>query len=287
MQIEKINNIIESYKNGYTTDVIVSTYSISLPTLYSILKRYNIPLKGCQKYKINENYFSIIDTPEKAYWLGFIFADGCVSNYRLTLSLHIQDDYILNYLKESLESEIPIYTDRPTQKRFSVYNKKIALDLNNLNIVKQKTYSNKFPLVPSNMYKYFICGYFDGDGGVSLTKKTDYCCLTFTCYTRSILETVKTILLQFDIESNISEKTSGKAFDLIISKYTSIKLFYENLYSDSPFIMKRKHDKLYNWLYNRSHSPKFEHLFCIECGAKHIAKGLCKRCYDQKRYYNN
>ena len=30
-------------------------------------------------YKINDRYFEIIDNPNKAYWLGFIAADGCVS----------------------------------------------------------------------------------------------------------------------------------------------------------------------------------------------------------------
>jgi hypothetical protein len=31
-----------------------------------------------QKYKINEDFFQEIDTEEKAYWLGFLYADGYI-----------------------------------------------------------------------------------------------------------------------------------------------------------------------------------------------------------------
>ncbi len=49
----------------------------------------------------NENYFETIDSEDKAYFLGFIFADGCVTNdskkyrYQLTLKLHSKDVGIL------------------------------------------------------------------------------------------------------------------------------------------------------------------------------------------------
>lgn len=31
-------------------------------------------------YSLNEHYFDNIDCDEKAYWLGFLFADGAISN---------------------------------------------------------------------------------------------------------------------------------------------------------------------------------------------------------------
>lgn len=30
-----------------------------------------------KKYTVNENYFQSLDSPEKAYILGFLYADGC------------------------------------------------------------------------------------------------------------------------------------------------------------------------------------------------------------------
>lgn len=37
------------------------------------------------KYTINENYFKEIDSPEKAYILGFLYADGCTSNNTISI----------------------------------------------------------------------------------------------------------------------------------------------------------------------------------------------------------
>lgn len=44
--------------------------------------RKHLPYLGLSrsryKYSFNASYFNTIDTPEKAYWLGFIAADGCI-----------------------------------------------------------------------------------------------------------------------------------------------------------------------------------------------------------------
>ena len=32
-----------------------------------------------QKYSLNDDYFSVIDNEHKAYWLGFLYADGSLS----------------------------------------------------------------------------------------------------------------------------------------------------------------------------------------------------------------
>ena len=38
------------------------------------------------KHNLNKEYFKNIDTEEKAYWLGFIAADGCV--YKMSKNAH-------------------------------------------------------------------------------------------------------------------------------------------------------------------------------------------------------
>lgn len=33
------------------------------------------------KYVYNKDYFEKINTSEKAYWLGFLYADGCITRF--------------------------------------------------------------------------------------------------------------------------------------------------------------------------------------------------------------
>ena len=40
-------------------------------------------------YKYNENFFEKIDSPRKAYWLGFLCADGCILDQRKSKILKI------------------------------------------------------------------------------------------------------------------------------------------------------------------------------------------------------
>ena len=48
------------------------------------------------KYIYNENAFKTTDDPETAYWLGFMFADGCIFNQKNNFVVVVA----LNYKKE-------------------------------------------------------------------------------------------------------------------------------------------------------------------------------------------
>ena len=77
------NNIIKDYQDGLSMDNVASKYSINRKTVAAALKRNNIQARSnkinSRKYIHDFNYFETIDTEEKAYWLGFIYADGYIS----------------------------------------------------------------------------------------------------------------------------------------------------------------------------------------------------------------
>lgn len=60
------------------------------------------------KYNINKDYFRIIDSNEKPYFLGLMYADGYVSERSIVLSLQEGDKLILEKFKKSIEYNGPI-----------------------------------------------------------------------------------------------------------------------------------------------------------------------------------
>ena len=150
----------------------------------------------------DESFFEKIDTEEKAYWLGFIYADGCVKNhskgkegrqlkkYSLGIELAEKDkDHLMKFAKticlnfeESMlySRERKIYYDHLGEERsykmnaFQVSSKKIVEDLIKLGCVPNKTLTKTFPtydIVPKELIGHFMRGYADGNGGVLSEKK--------------------------------------------------------------------------------------------------------------------
>ena len=74
--------IINRIKNGETYTSIAKHYKRDISTISDIAKNIGYKCKNNRnrKYNLNENYFEVIDTEHKAYWLGFIFADGYISS---------------------------------------------------------------------------------------------------------------------------------------------------------------------------------------------------------------
>lgn len=165
LTMQKISELL-----GYKTD----------RTVRRILHKNNIPINRRQTNRnLNDDYFSIIDTEEKAYFLGLLLADGCISydtkNERqpmLRLQLIEEDKIILEQLRKALNSNNRITKDeRPNRKTcctFSIRSQKIVNDLAKYSIIPNKTYLvEHFPKnISENLLKDFLRGYVDGDGSL-------------------------------------------------------------------------------------------------------------------------
>lgn len=134
-------------------------------------------------YYYNENYFENIDTPEKAYWLGFIAADGNL--YRrdghqglVSISIHEKDIELLENFKKELNTTKPISVVRDKRRSdtimasLQVTSDKIFNDLLDKGIGIRKTFDldlmQIFKNIPYCFQSDFILGYFDGDGSITV-----------------------------------------------------------------------------------------------------------------------
>ena len=132
-------------------------------------------------YKLDEKYFENIDTEEKAYWLGFIAADGCVQNgcgrKKLSIELSRKDESHLYKLKNALKYEGPIYKKSRIQFNKMMFSSHLAIASMELvrhlishGITERKSNILKAPNIDRKLIRHWIRGLFDGDGSVSLCK---------------------------------------------------------------------------------------------------------------------
>lgn len=211
-----------------------------------------------QNYEFNKHFFDTIDTQEKAYFLGFLYADGYLnmSKGTVSLTLHPQDEDILRKFSASIGLDKNLLKDRK-YVRFSITNKTIVDALVKHGCTQAKTFTLVFPhFLPKCLYRHFIRGYFDGDGSVTYTvdKKTKKksAVINFTGKHSFLIEIQKILnkelsfgFTKFFIRYKESHSDIGSV--CYGGRKQMIK-FYNYLYSDSITFLERKKSKLENLL---------------------------------------
>ena len=197
----------------------------------------------------DKDFFKIIDTERKAYWLGFIYADGCVSSdlKSLIIELSTLDLEHLKILKNDMNALQPI-VDKTTCQRYVVCNKELVRNLIALGCVPKKTFVLTFPTftqVPFHLTSHFIRGYFDGDGCISIkeNRKSKGC----MCYDFQILGTYNFLngiqKIFYDLGIDVKIYTRGKIFLLRTHVKTKILSIFDYMYHDSNVYLDRKYEK--------------------------------------------
>lgn len=116
-------------------------------------------------------YFREIDTPEKAYLLGLLAADGAISDrHQVALALHEKDESLVAFARDCIApgGRIGSYQTRTCRMAtFKVQSEDLAADLARWGVTTRKSYTIEWPtsLEPA-MQRCFLHGYFDGDGSL-------------------------------------------------------------------------------------------------------------------------
>lgn len=112
IELKEERDICLYYLNGDSTVKTSKKYGVNNHLISRILEKYNIKRihNGVRKYSLNETYFDEIDTPTKAYILGFFYADGsnCKSKGTIGMSLQESDKVILERIRNEVGSEKPL-----------------------------------------------------------------------------------------------------------------------------------------------------------------------------------
>lgn len=180
---DEIVKICDLYKNGLTTYKLAEMFNVSRWKISNILHKNNIVVNNnkdiYKKYSCQLDYFKEIDSEEKAYWLGFIYADGYVTEKCFGIALSIIDkDHLEKFLRcINSNDKVRIYNDNKglSKKdgkiaRIQIYNKSFREELMKHGVVYHKSNIKKPPKIKNDLIRHFIRGYIDGNGSLYKSK---------------------------------------------------------------------------------------------------------------------
>ena len=190
--------------------------------------------------------FEVIDTEEKAYWLGFLYADGSVSSAedKVELGLAEKDYGHLEKFKSFMGISNKIcHREKTKSYRISFRSANCKQDLINKGCVPKKSLILEFPTfeqVPEHLMRHFIRGYFDGDGWFTNTKD---------CFQIGLISAKGFIEGFLNYVDNIN--TTNKIFTVhrengakryVFGAYNDVKNFLNWIYEDADMFLYRKYE---------------------------------------------
>jgi intein-encoded DNA endonuclease-like protein len=241
--------VIKVYNERRSLRKTAKLFKVSIQPISRILKKYNIQLNSSVKYYVNENYFENIDTDEKAYWLGYIYADGYVRQRKgnSEFKFKLKDQDMLELFKKSIESNAPITKEKGTNCfNFIISRHKFVQHLISKGCLNKKSLILEFPTteqLDSKYYSHFIRGYFDGDGCISFNNDKFYRQINILG-TLNFVTFIKEILYMSNNYSHIGITKNHNIYVLSIQNIQGILTFKNFIYKNAKVYLERKFNKL-------------------------------------------
>lgn len=272
---EQKEKIKELYLSGMSSPKIGKLFGCTHKPILAILKEFGIERdqkKLVRKYKLNEHYFDVIDTPNKAYILGLLHADGCNKMDKSTISISLQesDKDLLEQIRLEIGSEKPLrYIDNSNKHTFGytyenmyelqMFSKYMCKQLADKGIVPNKSLVIGFPeWLDDNLLSHYVRGVFDGDGTINQSfvsennKPINFNILGTNSFCQTLMQICKDKL---NINSKIYDVSchNGITKAFTINRKMDIKSFLDWIYKDAEIYLQRKYDR-YCKYYNINNS---------------------------------
>lgn len=256
---DDVLKMYEMYKNGALLKDIADEFGTTRATVSKLLKKNGFEIDRFT-YHFNEHYFDCIDSQDKAYILGLLWADGHnrVDKGGVILELQEDDKTLLEKINILTGNErplrkVPLNDKNPAWK--NQYNllwqsKYLSNVLNEYGMCQRKSLVLKFPeWLDEELYSHFIRGYMDGDGCVCYMKQNHKIQVSMVG-TRIFLEYVQKICKNIDVKSYIThDKRANEAiFQFSIASNICSMTFLNWIYKDANLKMERKYYKYQQFL---------------------------------------
>jgi len=241
---------------------------VTMVTFYNARKRLGVPSyfeqtgerkrKSGEVYSFmsyNDRYFERIDTPDKAYFLGLLAADGNISP-RLTavrIALKETDKAILESFRSFLGEDAPELKTKISkvrgkkanpQKVLVLSRKAMVTDLMSFGITPNKSHTLELSCELGELKKDFLRGVWDGDGSVTQRRfKVTTASLAFANQLQTMIHEVSGIVLPIKTETT---KNNKQLYSL--PGYIKDARAIQAIYGESSLAIERKMKSyLLNW----------------------------------------
>lgn len=260
---QDIDTVINLYINGKQQREIAQILNCEQTTISNILRRNNIKTRVGKKIiytDINTSFFKKINSEESAYFLGFLYADGCVQTknnaYVISLKLKSDDQIIIEKFRDimSPSSPIKITTNKGSPNIYSYFRinqKEICEQLILHGCLPNKSLILEFPTTISDeLIKHFLRGYSDGDGCIynnhfknKKTVNTIWKIVSTKQFCQQTSQILKKELGVNCSQSLSSPQTNNITTTLTVGGNLQVKKVLDWLYQDATIYLPRKYNK--------------------------------------------
>ncbi len=203
--------------------------------------------------KKNSKFFENINTEEKAYWLGFICADGWMCNRDPSFGVGLSSVDKIHLMKfarlfdaKIIENTRVVHGKIYYRVQIQVYNPFLYEQLLSKGVVPNKSLINRldvFKYVPKYLSSHFVRGWFDGDGSIYINKVK--CANTFSiCGTKGNLRKIQSMILNGVENLRVTKIKSTKGIFALEWGGSHQAIAIRNwLYNDATVFLSRKKEK--------------------------------------------
>lgn len=216
-------------------------------TGWLLAKGYTVENKRAMK-SCDTHFFDSIDTEEKAYWLGFLFADGAITQYKhsydIELSLKIEDkNHVEKFAKEVKKDYVN--SNSTYRSRCVLGSKHMFEVLSSYGCTPRKSLTLKFPDITifkyDHLIRHFIRGYVDGDGCLSFSNKDHTKANISILGTEDFLNGIQKI---YGTNKKMHLNNKNNNITKVLSFYGKAAFaFADYLYQDSTIHLDRKYKR--------------------------------------------
>ena len=206
----------------------------------------------------NKDFFETIDTEAKAYWLGFIYADGNLSSSmnRVKIEIALKDILHLKKFANIFNASIVEFEHKGFVRgssnpgpfygcRCDVCSRTLWQSLHKIGIEPRKSkkdLTKVFDYVPGDLMHHFIRGEFDGDGSICFNKNTAMC--SFNGGYKFLTE-IKNKILSYLPLTDVKIVPMSSIYRLQWTGLPQLRLIRKWLYKDATLFLERK-KKVFN-----------------------------------------